>query len=295
MFPSSPVQRVPVRRLAVALALFMAMALTALTPHLSLAQDPTETDASVRFVHASPDAPAVDVIVDGAVVASDLTFGQATDALSLSPDEHQVQVVPTGADASSAVIDTTFDPDGGTTYVVAVSGQLKDIEAKVYDVHKDDLDTGKSRLRLINLSPDDANVDLFVTGGDQLFDDLDFGQASDYTDLDAGSYDWRFVRTIRKRFRSASPASIVAEGNAYDVLLIGSSADNSLSVVSLTTPVCHPVLGDSRHWHPRGRLRPRDPCLAGRPGSRHLCQRLDRGRESRLRIRNRFCAAALGK
>ena len=97
-------------------------------------------------------SPAVDVIVDGAVVASNLTFGQITDAISVSPDAHQLQIVPTGQDAASAVIDTSFDPEGGKTYIVAAAGLLKDIEAKVYDVHSDDLDAGKSRLRLINLS-----------------------------------------------------------------------------------------------------------------------------------------------
>jgi len=237
---------VPVRRIVVALALMLAMALTAIAPHVTVAQDPTETDASVRFVHASPDAPAVDVIVDGAVVASDLAFGKATDALSLSPDEHQVQVVPTGSDASSAVVDTKFSPDSGKTYIVAVSGQLKDIEAKIYDVHKDDLDSGKSRLRLINLSTDDANVDFYVTGGDKLFDDLDFGKASDYTDLDTGSYDFE-VRPHDQETASLSiPAFEVGDGNAYDLLLIGTAADKTLSVVSLATPVatpCSTILG----------------------------------------------------
>jgi hypothetical protein len=241
MFDSKPIRRVlPVPRLAVALAFLLSLALAAVTPQLSLAQNPTETDASVRFVHASPDAPAVDVLIDGAVVASDLSFGQATDALSVSPDEHQMQVVPTGQSADSAVIDTKLDPDGGTTYIVAISGLLKDIEAKVYDVHKDDLDAGKSRLRLINLSPDDTNVDLYVTGGDKLFDDLSFGKASDYTDLDVGSYDLE-VRPHDQETASLSiPGFEASDGNAYDLLLIGTAADKTLSVVPLTTPVATP-------------------------------------------------------
>ena len=54
---------VPIRRLGLAMALCLSMLLVPFTLHQSSAQDPTETDASVRFVHASPDAPAVDVIV----------------------------------------------------------------------------------------------------------------------------------------------------------------------------------------------------------------------------------------
>jgi len=246
MFESTPVRRVPIGRLTAALALVLALALSVFVPHVASAQDPTGADASVRFVHASPDTPAVDVVVDGAVVAPNLAFGQATAALSLSGEEHQVQFVPTGGDVASALVDTTFDPDGGTTYIVALSGQLKDIEVKTYDVHKDELDTGKSRLRVINLAPGDVNIDVYVTGGDELFDDLAFGKASDYTDLDAGSYDLE-VRPHDQESVALSMAGFqVDAGNAYDVLLLGSVADSTLQVVPLTTPVstpCSTVLG----------------------------------------------------
>ena len=246
MSDTSARSRVSLRRLGVALALLLSLTLTAFVPQMTGAQDPTETDASVRFVHASPDAPAVDVIVDGAVVAPNLVFGQATDYLSVSPDEHQVQIVPSGSDAASAVIDTTFDPEGGSNYIVAASGLLTEIEAKVYDVHKDDLDVGKSRLRLINLSPDDVNVDMFVTGGDELFDDLEFGEASDYTDLDAGTYDFEVRQHDTETVALSVPGFEVGDGNAYDVLLLGQSADSTLSVLPMATPVatpCSTILG----------------------------------------------------
>jgi hypothetical protein len=246
MFEPLAQRRPSICRFGVALALLLSLMLTAGAPQFAAAQDPTETDASVRFVHASPDAPAVDVIVDGAVVASDLAFGQATDFLSVSPDEHQVQIVPSGSDAASAVIDTTFDPEGGSNYIVAASGLLTEIEAKIYDVHKDDLDSGKSRLRLINLSPDDANVDMYVTGGDELFDDLEFGEASDYTDLDTGTYDFEVRQHDTETVALSVPGFAVGDGNAYDVLLLGQSADSTLSVLPLSTPVnspCSEVLG----------------------------------------------------
>lgn len=246
MFDPSTLARVSLRRLGVALALLLSLTLTAFSPHLATAQDPTETDASVRFVHASPDAPAVDIVVDGAVVASDLAFGQATDFLAVSPSQHQVQFVPSGSDAASAVIDTTFDPDGDENYIVAASGLLNEIEVKIYDVHKDDLDAGQSRLRLINLSPDDVNVDVFVTGGDELFDDLEFGEASDYTDLDTGAFDFEIRQHDTETVALAVPGFEVGDGNAYDVLLIGQSADSTLSVLTLATPVsspCSEVLG----------------------------------------------------
>ena len=48
--------------------------------------------AKVRVVHASPDAPAVDVYVDGAKALSNVTFFTASDYLSLPAGEHRFQV-----------------------------------------------------------------------------------------------------------------------------------------------------------------------------------------------------------
>ncbi|MFC6824108.1 DUF4397 domain-containing protein [Halopelagius fulvigenes] len=55
---------------------------------------PSENTALVRAIHASPDAPAVDVYIDGQQVAQGVQFGNITGYLDLSPGEVQVQVYP---------------------------------------------------------------------------------------------------------------------------------------------------------------------------------------------------------
>ncbi len=238
--------RVSLRRFGVAIALLLSLTLTAFGPQMTGAQDPTETDANIRIVHASPDAPAVDVIIDGAVVASDLNFGEVTDFMSISPDSHQIQVVPAGSDAASAVIDTEFDPEGGQGYIIAAAGLLADIEAKVYDVDMDNLDSNQSRLRAINLSPADGTMDVYQTGGDELFNDVDFGEASDYQDLDAGTYDLEVRPHDQATVAVSIPGFEVAAGNAYALLILGLASDESLQVLPLATAVethCSTVLG----------------------------------------------------
>ena len=121
-------------------ALLLGFAAFAVMPGALRAQDRTDEDASIRFVHSSPDAPAVDVIVDGAPVAHNIAFGAATEYMSFPSGEHQVQVVPTGSGADSAVLDETVDLDGGGAYIFAAAGLLNEIEAKTYEVDLDDLD-----------------------------------------------------------------------------------------------------------------------------------------------------------
>jgi len=246
MTEKSSVRLVRIPRVVFAITLMFAMVLTAFAPQVAGAQDPTETDANVRIVHASPDAPAVDVIIDGAVVASDLSFGEVTDFMSVSPSSHQIQVVPAGSDAASAVIDTEFDPDSGKGYIIAAAGLLADIEAKVYDVDMDNLDSNQSRLRAINLSPADGTMDVYQTGGDELFGDIGFGDSSDYEDIDAGSYDLEVRPHDQATVAVSLPGFQVAAGSAYALLILGLASDNSLQVLPLSTAVethCSTVLG----------------------------------------------------
>lgn len=233
----------PVRRLAARLVLAIAMiaGVLAVGAGPAMAQDPTETDASVRVVHASPDAPAVDVIVDGAVEAEGLMFGEATDYLPVSPGEHQLQLTPEGSGPDSAVIDTTIDVEGGKSYIVAATGLLNEIEPETYEVLLEDLDDpAQSRVDLINLSPDAGNVDVFVTGGDELFSDVEFREASEHVDLDAGSYDLEVRENDSDNVLISAPGVRIEEGRSYDLILIGLVSEQSLALFPLASTVDAP-------------------------------------------------------
>ena len=230
-------------------ALLLGFAAFAAMPGASQAQDRTDEDASIRFVHGSPDAPSIDVIVDGAPVAENLAFGAATDYMPFPAGEHQVQIVPTGSGAESAVLDETVDLDGGDAYIFAAAGLLNDIEAKTYEVDLDDLDENQARVRLIHLSPDAGNVDLYVTGGDEWFDDVDFPNASDYKDVDAGSYDLEVRAHDSDTVALTLSGFEVQQGRALDVIVLGQASDNSLTALTLETrvsPSCGDVLGNGK-------------------------------------------------
>ena len=70
----------------------LAMALALVAPALAQTTGPR-----VRAIHASPDAPAVDVWVDGSVAFENAPFTGITPYAELSQGMHNIQVVPTGA------------------------------------------------------------------------------------------------------------------------------------------------------------------------------------------------------
>lgn len=49
-------------------------------------------EAMVRIAHASPDAPAVDVYVNGDAVVEGAAFKDATDYMNLPAGEHEVEI-----------------------------------------------------------------------------------------------------------------------------------------------------------------------------------------------------------
>lgn len=192
-------------------------------------------DAMVRVIHASPDAPAVDIFVDGARAIENLAFGEATDYVALPAGEHQVQVAPAGAEATDAVIDATLTLEGGVWYQVAAVGLLAEITAAVFEVDGSEVDDDKARVRVIHASPDAPGVDVAVADGPVLFENIEFPNGTDYAEVDAGTYDLQVRPTGTEDVALDLPGVEFMGGGIYDIFAIGTLADGTLTVLPLTT------------------------------------------------------------
>lgn len=230
------------------LAVAMVIALVALLapPGQQVAAQDAGTDATVRFVHASPGTPEVDVIVDGTPVVQGLAFGAATEYAALPSGDHQVQVVPAGQDAAQAVIDTTVTAEGGEAYIVAVTGAGEDLEAQVREVNLDALDPGRARVRMINAVPDGGDVSVAVAGGDTWFDGVGFMDDTDYQEVDAGAYDLELRVADSEEPAFTASGVQIETGTVYDIFALGQVSDSSLALLPVATQVsrpCSDVLG----------------------------------------------------
>lgn len=79
--------------------------------------------ALVRLVHASPDAPAVDVYADGEPVFEDVAFTESTDYVPVPAGSRAVSVRPAGGDETVASFDVTLER--GTAYTAYAIGYLE--------------------------------------------------------------------------------------------------------------------------------------------------------------------------
>lgn len=196
--------------------------------------------AKVRVVHASPDAPAVDVIVNGNRALTNVPFFAASAYLDLPAGSYDIQVVPAGA-TSPVVIDAKgVRIEAGKAYTIAATGKLAEIKPTILI---DDLSApaaGKAHVRVIHFSPDAPAVDIKVAGGPTLISNLAFPQASNYLPVDAGSYNLQVTPAGGSAVVLDLQGVRLEAGKIYDVFAVGELASIRVET-TVTTPPAAPA------------------------------------------------------
>lgn len=155
---------------------------------------PTGT-ANLMVVHASPNAPQVDIYVDGTKVRDTLSYPINTPYLQINSGSRNIKVNVAGTNTTViGPVDLTFNTSTSTS-IFAIDSVSKISPLVV----KDDLTTpatGKAHIRFIHLSPNAPGVDISITGqplGQGLFLNRTFNKTITdpqmaFTPVDAGTY-----------------------------------------------------------------------------------------------------------
>ncbi|MFB6218479.1 MAG: DUF4397 domain-containing protein [Halobacteriaceae archaeon] len=155
----------------------------------AVARDDDGGEAALRVAHASPDAPNVDVYVDGSKVLSDVPFRAVSDYLEVPADSYRVTVTAAG-DPDAVVFDGELTLDS-EDYTVAAIGELSEgtFRPLVLEDNNGVVFGDSARVRLVHASPDAPAVDVTVAGTDiTLFDGVAFRESGGYVEVPAGDY-----------------------------------------------------------------------------------------------------------
>lgn len=191
--------------------------------------------AKVRVVHASPDAPAVDVWVNGAKALTNVPFFTASDYLDLPGGSYDIQVVPTGATTPVVIDAKGVKIEAGKAYTIAAVGKLAEIKPAILVDNLAAPAAGKAHVRVIHASPDAPAVDVKLAGGATLIPGLAFPNASDYLPVDAGSYDLQVTPAGGSAVVLDLKGTKLDAGKIYDVFAVGELANIRVEV-TVTTP-----------------------------------------------------------
>ena len=176
----------------IALALLAATALTACDDDDDELTAPGTT-AQLRVVHASPDAPNVDVLVDNASVLTNVAYKTASNYLPVTSGSRNLKVRAAGS--TTVVIDQNAALAQGTYYTVLATGRVASIAPIVLTDDQTNPASDNVRVRLVHASPTAGNVDIYVTTptadiatASPTVPNVAFRAVSNYLEVPAGTY-----------------------------------------------------------------------------------------------------------
>lgn len=147
---------------------------------------------TVRFLHASPNAPAVDIYVNGKKAVAGLARGKITSYLDLGAGTYNYAIRAAGARRlpNNIVLSGRVAVASNRVATIAVTNAasnrhrlrvvtLRDAAVRPF---------GAARLRVAHLSPDAPPVDIVLQGAGKVVSKLRFTATSPYLTIPAGTY-----------------------------------------------------------------------------------------------------------
>ena len=189
--------------------------------------DPT---GRVMVVHASPDAPSVDLLVDNSKVNSAaLSYPNNTGYLAVKTGTRNIKVNAAGT--STNVINVDFVVDTSKNYTVFAIDVLSKITVLAVE---DDLTTpaeGKSHLRVFHFIPDAPAVDILINGTVAI-SNVTFKEGTNFIPVDAGTYNIAVNVANTNTNVFTVPGIVLANKKIYTVFARGLG----ISGASVNTP-----------------------------------------------------------
>jgi hypothetical protein len=173
-------------------AVFFSLALIVLLASCMDKDDDAVTEpvqvAYVSVYHASPDAPDFDIIVDDrAINVNPFDYTSYSGYLNFFTGNRNIKF--NAANASNALIDTTFNFENGKAYSLFAIDRLSNLQALLVVDSAAAPAAGKAMVRFVHLSPDAPAFDVAVSGQNApLFANNSFKQATPFQEIDANTY-----------------------------------------------------------------------------------------------------------
>ncbi len=184
----------------------------------------TTTLACIRLLHASPDAPAVDIYANGSPIIQNFAFGQITQYACARPGMYRITVYIAGA-TDTPIIDTSLAVSMRMNVTLALAGFLQNIDLLVVQEPPVFLNYANALIRTVALLPDAPIVDVAGNGA-VLFSNVTNGMITNYIPLLRGVYTFDLRTTGTTQVLADAPNVMILPGKAYTIFALGLAAGN---------------------------------------------------------------------
>ena len=171
--------------------------------------EPVEV-AYVSIYHAAPDAPDLDIVVDGRVINfNPFDYTSYSGYLNFFTGDREIKF--RAENANNALIDTTFSFENGKVYSLFAVNKLPDVEALLVVDSASSPAQGKAMVRFVHLSPDAPAYDISTENASTpLFAAKSFKQATVFQEVDAGTFTFEV--------KNAGSADVILSAEDVEIL-----------------------------------------------------------------------------
>lgn len=182
--------------------------------------------ARAMVIHASPDAPGVDLLLDDTIAGTNLEFPDNTGYLTIPSGMRNIKVNVTGT--ATTAIEADLDFMTNAYYSVFAVNEVSMIEPLVFEDNLAMPDAGNAHVRFIHLSPDAPAVDITTTDGGIVFGDVEFKENTDFAPLPANTYDLQVRVAGTETVVLNLPGITLSDGMIYTVFARGFAAEGAM-------------------------------------------------------------------
>lgn len=183
------------------------------------------TNSFIRVLHASPNAPGVDIYVNNVLTARDVTYKEFTQYIPLAGGLYNIKAYPTGTKVNP-VIDTNVNIPPGSIFTIAVTGMLADIALTLIQEPPIQRLPSETFIRVAHLSPNTPHVDITLSSGAKLFTDVEYKEITDYIRIRPGVYELQARQAGTNNIILDVPNTNLRAGNIYTVYIVGLEKGN---------------------------------------------------------------------
>jgi hypothetical protein len=200
--------------------------------------DPNSGNSRMLFVHASPDAPAVDVLIDNSKINSTpVSYPNNTSYATVSAGTRNIKINPAGTTTTALEGNITIEKD--KAYSVYAINRLASIAAIATEDNLTAPASGKAHIRFLHLSPGSPNVTVGTLSGSTftaLYTNRSFetqvtaNAFAGFTPIDAGTYTFEVRVAGTTSAILTAPGVVLQAGKIYTIIARGVLGSTSTPV-----------------------------------------------------------------
>lgn len=177
----------------------------------------------VRFLNASPGAPAVDIYANGRRVAANLRYRDFTEYMKVFPGRYRIAVFAAGTRRNPLSV-TMLTVRANDILTVAVTGLMGNISTQTINDSRHRVNPNRANVRFVQLSPNAPMMDAYWDDA-LVLADLNFGDVSRYLQTTAGRHNLKMRDSRTGGVLVESPDVTLQNGRAYTIYIVGDMND----------------------------------------------------------------------